>query len=600
MKTFKKSVLFFAVLIILSGCDNLFSPPKSGFAGGGKGGIILTIGEVQVGRTILPPSDAAKVFDEYELEFYSIGPNSELVWEDTRSNQNLSDPIALGAGNYSLHVSAYVYIGGETLLAAETLEQIIVGNSPTNHMITLRAAIDLSDTEATGVFKWEITLPDDIVSADMNITPLATVIQSSPASVDLLSDPPSSLTLPVGYYRVTFELENSDHQRVTHKEILHIYKNLISPFEYDFNNIRFSGFITVTVGVDEMNGQEPAKGTLRWAIREIDKTGGNTIIIDKDVGVITLNSPIVIGIRGESLTIEGNGVRITRAPIVTGRLLEINGESGLESVTIRRVHFTGGQNPGGYGGAIFSRVQSLTLESCVFSGNHATAGGAISHDNGSLTVKGCTFYNNTAVNWGGAIVQGPPLYIQGSLFYGNKAPQYPVIYSDFPVMSGYNVVDAPADEWGWTPDDTDTILSGLGIFSAPFDDGFYPLNVGALINVMPSEAIDDFPAFDFYGAARTWPGAPGAVRKTSEAEIVFVSFNAGEGGFPSSISGSAISGGKLYEPPEPIKENWRFAGWYKTQGGALALNPQNKWDFETDTVTTDTITNLYAGWSNLL
>ena len=56
----------------------------------------------------------------------------------------------------------------------------------------------------------------------------------------------------------------------------------------------------------------------------------------------------------------------------------------------------------------------------------------------------------------------------------------------------------------------DTTFTTLGISGNPFDtDTFVPLS--SALNVVPS-SLADFPATDFYGNPRIWPGAPGAVK----------------------------------------------------------------------------------------
>jgi hypothetical protein len=96
---------------------------------------------------------------------------------------------------------------------------------------------------------------------------------------------------------------------------------------------------------------------------------------------------------------------------------------------------------------------------------------------------------------------------------------YPVMrnYSNQGTVSAsYNVVDAAFGtgdtQAGWTAGTGDTTFTALGITGDPFDTAtFAP--VSGLSNVLPATTPEDFPLTDFYGATRTFPGAPGAVVK---------------------------------------------------------------------------------------
>jgi hypothetical protein len=245
-------------------------------------------------------------------------------------------------------------------------------------------------------------------------------------------------------------------------------------------------------------------------------------------GVIELESALPQIFR--NLTIEGNGVTLTRAGSWTAsssssQLLYITGS--IAEVTIRRVHFKNGLATG-YGGAIRNNV-ILTLESCVFSGNRTTSdnryGGALYSITNPLTIRGCTFYNNGvegSSSKGGAVYYsgaGSTLTLTGNLFYGNSAAGgSPVVLIENAISSAsYNVVDAPFGtgdtECGWAAGTGDTTLSALGISSDPFDTTTF-VPVSGLKSVLPSSAPANFPAADFYGTTRTFPGAPGAVADT--------------------------------------------------------------------------------------
>jgi hypothetical protein len=260
-------------------------------------------------------------------------------------------------------------------------------------------------------------------------------------------------------------------------------------------------------------------GTLRDVIANVP--AGSTIQVMLDAGaVISLESPLEIR---KNLSIEGGGVTLARDAGWTytandSQLITI--PDGTSEVSISRVYFKNGQATD-YGAGIGNRGV-LTLESCIFSGNQSTNtaawGGAI-YSNNTLTIRGCTFYGNGSGN-GGAVYfygNGKTLTLLGNLFYGNTAKSgYPVVrvVNNATVTTSYNVADVAigtgSDQSGWAPGTGDTTFQALGITGVPFNTTtFAPVSgLGKVLGSKPA----NFPATDFYGATRTFPGAPGAVK----------------------------------------------------------------------------------------
>jgi uncharacterized repeat protein (TIGR02543 family) len=298
----------------------------------------------------------------------------------------------------------------------------------------------------------------------------------------------------------------------------------------------------VTIFTDE-TGSETTAGTLRYALDKAQNgdiitfsgvTPGETTIKLKYSGYWAIPALSIT----KSLTIEGNGVTLTRSDSWTDNdsgpgthLLEV--QNSTAKVVIRRVHFKNGLTNGSFGGAAISNAGNLTLESCIFSGNREAytgdtiGGGAVQSYNSSntttLTIRGCTFYNNSIASssdGGGAVsCWVGNLTLTGNLFYQNTAAKHPVVAGGYAATASYNVVDVAFGlentQAGWsrgTGDKTTlTDLDDLTISGDPFDTTtFAP--VPALQSVLPAAAPEGFPATDFYGATRTFPGAPGAVK----------------------------------------------------------------------------------------
>jgi predicted outer membrane repeat protein len=189
---------------------------------------------------------------------------------------------------------------------------------------------------------------------------------------------------------------------------------------------------------------------------------------------------------------------------------------------IRRLHFKNGLATTD-GGAIYTKG-TLTLESCVFSGNRTTgsgaAGGAVCSIN-TLTIRGCTFYGNNTTDGGGGAVYfsplgGETLTMTGNLFYGNTSYPVGLLYGGT-VSASYNVVDVAfgtgSNDAGWTGGTGDTyITTGDPIESTTFKPKTGSPGI-ADIGIVPSD-LADFPETDFYGKPRTFPGgAAGAINQ---------------------------------------------------------------------------------------
>jgi predicted outer membrane repeat protein len=267
------------------------------------------------------------------------------------------------------------------------------------------------------------------------------------------------------------------------------------------------------------NFDDPGEGTLRHALDNLDD--GDRIQLSGP-GTITLTSRLP-WIR-KSLTIEGNGTTLIRtfATVVFTRtpILGLTLSSDSDEALVRGLHFKNGYSTA-QGGAIYHETAgNLSLESCIFSGNQSdTYGGAVFSYN-TLTILGCTFYGNNANQEGGAIhfdASGKTLTLTGNLFYGNTGSRWPVVHNanSFGLVSAsYNVVDKTfgtgETEAGWEQGEEDVYIQT----GNPIDTGTFAPNAGSPghtdIDIVPSGLLG-FPAADFNGATRTFPGAAGAV-----------------------------------------------------------------------------------------
>ena len=255
-----------ALIALMSGClagegiPDEYQPPP------GYGYVRVSMGSM---RTILPVNTAALAsLTHFRLAFTSTdvminGSDYYTSGNIDRTDTTLSDPIDLPVGTYNLTVNAYQdSISTATLTATAAITGITV-NVSANTPLTINLQGYTSGT-VNGSFEWNIDLSDLsglLASATMVITPISPTTGSQ-RTVDLFASAnPSHIAagtqsnLPVGYYDVVFTLTKTPAEGgivFTFKQILWVYRNLTSVFEFAFLDSYFTiGRYIVTL---ECNG----------------------------------------------------------------------------------------------------------------------------------------------------------------------------------------------------------------------------------------------------------------------------------------------------------------------------------------------------------
>jgi len=255
-KKFLLIFIFVCALIFVFGCNDpsnlvnqhiLKLPP-------GKGAFSLSIDGA---RTILPDTTITS-FQVYKLEF----TGTETLNTD-RTNSDLSAPIYLQAGTYNLTVTAYMDTEKTKPAAAGTLTGIVItAGQVTNCTIPLTA---LGMTAGKGVFSWNIDFPDGLIEVNMKITPVDRLtgtpeqtlyFKGGSSQVNKID----SVDLNSGMYRVLFTLIKNDNTKtVFWRDVVHVYQNMTSVFNYTFTEVHFNNIrYTVTfVYNDGTTGDSP-------------------------------------------------------------------------------------------------------------------------------------------------------------------------------------------------------------------------------------------------------------------------------------------------------------------------------------------------------
>jgi hypothetical protein len=489
MKMKQKLMILTAVLGLLafSRCTNPLGPPpktEGNDIAPGKGIVRVDTG-TGAARTVIP----AAVFDHYE---YWFSPNGAAAVK----TEPVDGVFELEAGeNWTVTVKAFVEAEEDSLAAEGTSAAFSVTAGADTGVIPVTLYPVVS--EGAGTLTYSLMYPAGTTVQSFTLTLLAgessidLKTTGTAGGIDPITYSGQKTAIPSGYYLARGVLKK-DGITSGKSEVVHIYKNMSSSLSWTFTGDDFTA-------IRVYSSTNSGAGSLRQAL--IDAAAGNTIVIDLPEGdrVISLTSrlPAI----NKNLTIEGNG-----ATLLGNSYTQIMYISGGE-VTIRRLHFKDGTADSN-GGAIYKTGGSLSLESCIFSGNRTTGtyayGGAI-YNSGTLNVLGCTFYGNTTSYRGGAIYnQSSTLSLWGNLFYGNIAANNGnVVYRYGGTVSsgGYNASDKAGGTnsttgSGWTFVAGD--IQSVGIPITPVS--FKPLPSSAVIDAVTAKPTG-YPEYDFYGTA---------------------------------------------------------------------------------------------------
>jgi len=570
MKTINNGRIHFIILLsiacyLLLSCNSPFELPKQEKPHAGAGYFSLSINGISAGRTIVPIGVVQDDFEAYTLEFFAAGNNITPEVSETRTIDDLSDPVELDGGTWNLVVTAYRDLAGTDPIAQGSITVVIAPGATVNRSVTLSTF----GGNGTGIFQWLIDYPADVIEASVTITPYDEATGTAQQTLYFVGGTPvvtktGFVHLNTGFYRVVYNLVNDSYQKATHREILHIYNNWDSDFTFTFSESHFTNAIIVT------SGDDSGAGTLRSTLGSAPT--GSTIYIDHSVGTIELDETLWID--KDNITIEGNGVIITRSASFTSNYGLLSATVHAYEVTINRIHFKDSQAGYQGGGAIYNQGD-LTLESCIFSGNRSSGsytqgGGAINNNNsGTMSVIGCTFYGNSAGH-GGAIVNNGTLFLGGNLFYGNTATQsgkavFTMTWDSGVTNSlGYNAVDVLLgtndNQSGFAAAAGDSVINAL-----PISTISYRLLSGSgaagIITSLPA----DYPTVDFYGNPISAPAAAGAVQGT-----------ASETGYILDLTVNNKAGGSVKTSPAPNADGF-ISGTVAITATAIGIYDFTHW-----------------------
>jgi len=187
-------------------------------------------------RTIVPGT----IKDDF-LSYLFVFTNTNNSAHDQnipRSKANLSDPVFLEPGNYTLSVTAFMGAVQTNPAASGSVNLAVSPGSGINSTVLLRPFTNAGN----GTFRYNITIPAalGVSAANMKITPLSPN-GTDEQTVNILTAGNSTRTLNSGCYSVTFTLAKTNTETVIWRDVLYVYQNMESRFDYTFTEAHFSG-----------------------------------------------------------------------------------------------------------------------------------------------------------------------------------------------------------------------------------------------------------------------------------------------------------------------------------------------------------------------
>jgi predicted outer membrane repeat protein len=460
----------------------------------------------------------AAVFDHIEYLFSHNGGVSQTLTPAVDGGDAGSE-FELESGNWTVTVNAYAGPGNDTLAASGTESFTIILGEETGVTVKLSPVV----SEGTGNLSYALTYPGGTAVNVFTLTLLA-----DENDVDLIAGATlgsGNLTgtkaVNAGYYLAHAVLQK-DGITAGKTEIAHIYRNMATNLSFAFTDNDFKATLV-------FSSADAGPGSLREAIANALPDGAIALMLPEDDKIITLKSTIAIN---KNLTILGNGAILTQSGF-NGSLVTVSNSA----VAISRIHFKGARKTTGNGGALSVSgpvTKRITLESCIFSDNHAGGdGGAVHVSSSVLDARGSTFYKNSASGSGGAI-NGAGLVLTGNLFYGNAAASNPAYAAS--ASSSYNSNASDVSVAG------SRTLNTLPISPLSFRPlgGLEATGAEGVIASRPAA----YPAADFQGKPiPDTNAAAGAIQTATAAGLYFLDYAAAGPGTVSVSSGSVDEDG---------------------------------------------------------
>jgi len=251
MKKFNAIVVVGTICLMgLIGCQNALVPGGGASEGceipAGMGLFFLDVDNAgNQGRTIRPDIDVQYLFDVYRMVFAATGGGAVSLTVD-RERDDLTDPVALVPGTYTLTVYAYDSVEHRASnphqpVARGQISITIGAGVSITQAVPLMPVVDGAYLVG-GTFRWDVTFPSGIDEFEMDITGFSTNVSVEDFPRTFTGGSASgSVSLDAGFYSVIFTLTRDNITRpLVWREILHIYNTMTSSFDHEFSDEHFT------------------------------------------------------------------------------------------------------------------------------------------------------------------------------------------------------------------------------------------------------------------------------------------------------------------------------------------------------------------------
>ena len=214
----------FVALSVLPGCRNPLDWRAAPDGPDEVGAISLTVNGLGQGRTIMPSLPGGEI--SFYLEFRSLDQGGD----DFSRSWNGESLIELSVGEWRLRVTSYIPHddGRRKMASSEWVDVTVAPGHIAEYDIMLVPIVD-----GRGSFAWEISFPANVLAARMRVTRIdggSPPFDESLVLVGYGATERSALDLPVGLYRVIFNLSGPDGASAEIGKIMHVHQNLESRF----------------------------------------------------------------------------------------------------------------------------------------------------------------------------------------------------------------------------------------------------------------------------------------------------------------------------------------------------------------------------------
>jgi len=377
-------IILFALL--LAACHDPFVLSTTEQTPIGMGAVKLNFAGTNA-RTILPNDDLViGNFDMIKLEFFSTTNDDFSDFDLDKAKFN--DTIYLLPGNYDLLVTGWI---NDTIMAQDFIEDIDIFADQIKRVdVFLKAIPDAG----TGTFSWAVEYPDTATEVKMTKTPFPTgtervlYLKGAPTGETDLGKNGSINNISSGYYMLVVTLTNNDTRTAGRREILHVYQNRTSLFEFTFTDAHFNIISAGTAthpflvnniddlravgrgGTDTDMGNYTTGKYVNWTL---DKHYRQTVPITHSGSWLPIPGVFIGSYDGNNNTITGLTINISGNG--AGMFRNLGGNSEVKNLGLLGVNITGtGNNFGGLAGDAGGGLVAAIINNCFVTGTIEVTG----------------------------------------------------------------------------------------------------------------------------------------------------------------------------------------------------------------------------------